>query len=118
MPRSTREVFEDHLRRRSQGRLLADLEQDYAEDIVLLCEHEPMVGRQAVRESAERLRLQLPSGAFQYIDKRVHGEYAFLRWRAESDDTVLENGADSFVIRDGRIVMQSVYYTVHSRHTR
>lgn len=116
--RSTQEVFEDHLRRREQGQLLADLEQDYAEDVVLLREQGATVGREAVRESAERLCLQLPSGSFQYLEKLVHGEYAFLRWRGESDGTVLENGADSFVIRNGKIVMQSLYYTVHSRHSR
>lgn len=112
MMRSTREVLDDHLHRRASGRLREDLEKDYAENVVLLCEHEPLVGRDAVRESAERLRLQLPSGAFEYIATHVHGEYAFLRWRGESDDTVIENGADTFVIRDGRIVMQSIYYTV------
>ena len=113
MTRSTGQVFQDHLRRRAEGRLLEDLDEDYAEDVVLLCEHEPTIGRDAVRESAERLQLQLPRGSFQYVSRHVHGEYAFLRWRAESDDTVLENGADTFVIRNGRIVMQSVYYTVH-----
>lgn len=113
MTRSTREVLDDHLRRRAEGRVQEDLEEDYADDVVLLCEHAPLVGREAVRESARRLRLQLPEGNFQYLSTHVEGEYAFLRWRAEGKDNVLENGADSFVIRDGRIVMQSIYYTVH-----
>ncbi len=118
MTRSTQAVFEDHLRRRETGRILEDLEADYAEDVVLLCEHPPAIGRDAVRASAERLHLQMPSGCFRYLHKHVHGDYAFLVWRGESDDIVLENGADSFVIRDGKIVMQSIYYTVHSRHRR
>lgn len=118
MTRSTREVFEDHLRRREAGQLLEDLEEDYAEDVVLLCEHDPKVGRDAIRESAERLLQQMPNGKYEYLAKHVYGEYAFLLWRGESDNAVLENGADSFVIRDGRIVMQSIYYTVHSRHRR
>lgn len=118
MIRSTSQVLDDHLRRRETGRLLDDLEQDYAEDVVLLCEHPPAIGRDAVRESAKRLHLQLPSGAFQYLHKHVEGEYAFLLWRGESEEHVIENGADSFVVRGGRIVMQSIYYTVHSRHRR
>lgn len=113
MTRTTHEVLEDHLRRRAEGRVEEDLAQDYADDVVLLCEHAPMVGREAVRESARRLKLQLPAGSFEYISRHVEGEYAFLRWSGKADGVRLENGADSFVIRDGLIVMQSIYYTVH-----
>lgn len=113
MPRSTREVLDDHLRRRAEGKLLEDLELDYADDVVLLCEYGVMRGRDAVRESADDLHLQMPSGCFRYLATEVEGEYAFLRWRGESPEVRLENGADSFVIRDGRIIMQSIYYTVN-----
>lgn len=118
MTRTTRQVLEDHLRRRAEGRLREDLDEDYAEDVVLLCEHKPLVGRDAVRESAARLQLQMPGGQFEFISLHVHGEYAFLRWRGESRDVRLENGADTFVVRGGRIVMQSVYYTVCEKARR
>lgn len=112
MPRSTRAVLDDHLRRRAEGKILEDLELDYADDVVLLCEYGVMRGRDAVRESAAKLHLQMPSGCFRYLATEVEGEYAFLRWRGESSEVRLENGADSFVIRGGRIVMQSIYYSV------
>lgn len=114
MSRSTREVFEDHLRRRAAGELKADLTQNYADDIVLLCDFAVLRGRDAVRESAARLRLQIEGGRYEYIACHVEGEYAFLKWRADAPDACIENGADSFVIRDGRIVMQSISYTVDS----
>jgi hypothetical protein len=38
MMRPADEVFEDHLRFRSQGDLETDLERNYADDVVVLCE--------------------------------------------------------------------------------
>lgn len=110
MARSTREVFEDHLRLRSQGRVEDDLARNYAENVTLLCEFGPMTGRRAVRKSARRLGLQLPEAEFEFPTKAVEGEYAFLVWTARSRDFEVEHGADSFVIRDGRIVMQTIFY--------
>lgn len=43
MPCFTHEVFEDHLRRRACGQLLEDIEEDYAEDVVILSEHPPIL---------------------------------------------------------------------------
>lgn len=66
----------------------------------------------SVRQSADRLALQLKEAVFEYLTHYVAGEYAFLRWRATSPNCRIEDGANSFVIREGRIVMQSVYYRI------
>ena len=105
--RLTAEVFEDHLRRRKNGEIDQDLEQNYAPGVILLCEHRSFRGCDAVRRSAQDLATQLPDGKFEYI---VEGEYAYVQWRADSAKNRVENGADTFVIRRGRIVMQSIYY--------
>lgn len=108
--RATAEVLEDHLRLRRCGDLDADLARNYAEDVVLLCEIGTFLGREAVRRSAQRLGLQLPGAEFTFPSKLVSGEYAFLVWKASSARCVVEHGVDSFVIRDGRIVLQTVFY--------
>jgi hypothetical protein len=108
--RSTADVFEDHLRCRQKGEIEKDLEQNYSPDVVFLCEHGSFRGRDAVRKSAEELATQLPDGQFQYIAQVVEEEYAYVQWRAYSAMSRVENGADTFAIRGGRIVMQSVYY--------
>jgi hypothetical protein len=110
MARSTDEVLKDHLQRRAAGDLDGDLEHNYAPNVVLLCEHGPMQGREGVRKSAEELARQIPEASFEYPAKAVEGEYALLFWRAESAKARAEHGVDSFVIRDGRIVMQTVAY--------
>lgn len=113
--RSTAEVFDDHLERRTAGDLEGDLAHNYAPDVVLLCEHGPRTGRDSVRESAEQLAKQLPDASFEYLVKHVDREYALLFWRADSLKARANHGVDSFVIRDGRIVMQSVYYALEKK---
>jgi hypothetical protein len=108
--RTTQEVFESHLKRRTAWDLDGDLTENYAEDILLFCEHTVLIGREAVRASADRLMLQLPGAKFQFSTQLVKGDYAFLVWSAESDRFTVKDGVDSFVIRDGRIVMQSIFY--------
>jgi hypothetical protein len=108
--RSTRDVFEDHLQLRVQGDLETDLARNYSADIILICEFAVFRGRDAVRASADRLGLQLPGAHFEFTTREVADEYAFLVWKATSEKFRVEHGADSFAIRDGRIVMQTIYY--------
>lgn len=115
MIRSTLEVFEDHLRCRAEGELEKDLQRNYADDIILLSEKGILHGHNGVRQSAARLAKQLPPWEFEYLIQLAEGEYAFLKWRGESATHCIEHGADSFVIRHGRIVMQSVYYQCISK---
>jgi hypothetical protein len=110
MTRQAREALEDHLRLRSLGDLETDLERNYAADVIVLCELGALKGRAAIRRSACRLGLQLPDAEFQFPTRLVEGEHAFLVWTARSQRFEVEDGADSFVIRDGRIVAQTIFY--------
>ena len=108
--RGAGEVFRNHLALRLAGCTAEDIRSNYAEDVVLLCFDGAYRGRKAVRESAKRLAEQLPNARFELTSEIVEGPYAFLLWRAEADGCDAVDGADSFVFRDGRIVMQSVFY--------
>lgn len=108
--RSPREVFESHLENRVRGRLDEDLAENYAEDVVLLTQNSQVRGTAAMRVSADRLAGQIPDAEFVFEAKKVEGPYAFLVWRASSPTHRVECGADSFLIRDGRIVMQTIHY--------
>lgn len=110
--RSTEEVFREHLRLRSIHDVDADVQRNYAPDVVLLCRYGVFIGVDEVRESAKRLHKQLPEARFEYLSCQTHGEYAFLEWCAESAACRVDDGADSYVIRDGRIVMQTIHYTL------
>ncbi len=110
--RSPSEVFLDHLNLRAQGRLEEDLERNYCDEVVLIHQFGAKHGRNGVRESAHRLQNQLQGGRYEYTTQVIEGDYAPLLWRACSEHARIDHGVDSFVIRDGRIVMQTVHYEV------
>lgn len=114
--RSTREVFEDHLRCREEERVEEDLRENYSPEVILMVESNILQGHDAIRHSAERLKLQLPNAKYEFKAKLVRDEYAFLIWRAWSDLYNIDDGADSFVIRDGKIIMQTIFYRLSSHH--
>lgn len=114
-PRPAHEVIADHLARRDAGDLEADLAANYRDDVVMLSEHGVETGFAGMRASAERLFASLGPSVFHYEQVLVEGRFGFLRWSAESATHRIRDGADSFVVEDGRIVMQSVHYTVEPR---
>lgn len=108
--RSVQQVFDDHLQLRLQGRLEEDLARNYASDVVLLTVNSNACGHDALRNSAKRLREQLPSAKFDLVKKQVRDRFALLIWRATSDRFDAADGADSFVIHDGLIRLQTIHY--------
>jgi hypothetical protein len=108
--RSTSEVFEDHLRLRVAGALEEDLRRNYADDVLLLTCNSVLRSRDGIRASARRLREQLPNATFHFTARQVADCYALLVWTADSDSCRVGCGADSFVIRNGKIRVQTVHY--------
>ena len=112
---STREVFEDHLHKAKLGSIEDDIAQNYATGVVVLSGRGVHHGHGGVRELARLLSEELPDGTFEYHTRLAEGEMAFLEWSGYSDTATVEDGADSFIIRDGKIVRQTIHYTVKSR---
>lgn len=112
--RSTREVFENHLEKRASGLVEEDIENNYAADVVLLTGLGVYHGHDGVRHAARTLHRYQPDATYTYRTKRVEGEVAFLEWNSQSPKGDVNDGADSFVIRDGKIIAQTIHYTVTS----
>ncbi len=110
--RRPREVFEDHLELAQKGELEKDLERNYAPDSVLLTNYGVFHGRKGMKEAAELLEKQLPGGNYNYKLKLCHEEICFLHWTGRSDLSVIPDGADSYLIKDGKIKVQTIYYSV------
>ncbi len=115
--RTAREVLEDHLCCRGRHAVEADIVRNYAEDVVLLTGQGIFRGHDGVRRSAALLHAWLPSAVYEYRTVLLEGEVAFLEWAASCAAAVVEDGADSFVIRGGRFVVQTIHYTVIPRRT-
>lgn len=117
MTRPARDVIQDHLDRRSRHDLEGDLDHNYAEDIVVLSKDGVFHGKDGIRATAATLRKWLPDAEYSYSYDvvRVDGEFALLSWSAKADNgSGTCDGADSFVIRDGRIVAQTIHYDIRS----
>jgi hypothetical protein len=110
--RTTQEVFEDHLQKRLNGDLEADIQENFSPDVILLTGTGTFHGHRGVRQSAAELEKYLGGAKFAYTTKIVEGGYAFLEWRGRNGSKHVKDGADSFVIKDGKIVMQTIHYSV------
>jgi uncharacterized membrane protein YcaP (DUF421 family) len=110
--RAPRTVLEDHLRRRQEGDLEGDLAANYDPDVVLLSAEGVRRGHEGVRALADVLHSYVPSGSYDYHDLHACDSFGLLTWSADRGGTVLHDGADAFVVRDGRIVAQTTHYTV------
>ena len=113
--RSSQDVFEDHLKLAKQGKLEEDLARNNAHDIVLLTNYGTFYGHAGVREAAKLLGKQLPGGSYTYHLKLCHENICFLQWSGDSEQTNIPDGADSFLIENGKIKVQTIYYSVHAK---
>lgn len=114
MNRSSSEILNDHLARADRGDIEGDIAANFAPDCVLLTTYGRFEGHSGVRDAAALLATQVPEARFRYVQRTAYGELAFLEWTACGDGAVVRDGADSFLIRDGRIRVMTIHYTVQT----
>lgn len=113
--RSTMEVLEDHLTLAQHGDVASDIVRNFAHDCVLLTSYGVFRGHEGVRAAAELLDEQVGRTRYIYRTQLWHRELAFLEWTADTERAWIDDGADSYWIRDGRIQVMTIHYTVHRR---
>lgn len=111
--RSAREVLDDHLALADAWDFETDLARNFSEDIVLLTGYGIFRGIEGVRAKVRLLEEHLPGGRWTYRTVMAEGEMGFLEWAAEAENGArVEDGADSYLIRGGRIRAMTIHYTV------
>lgn len=113
-PRTVKEVFDDHLQQAREGTVEDDFARNYAEDVLLLTGCGIYRGREGLMALTDLLMKQVPNPRFEYRTRLFERDVAFLEWSARGDGAEVHDGADSYVIRNGRIVAQTIHYTVTS----
>lgn len=100
---TTEEAVREHIRalRAEEWEAVVD---GYADDAVILIAPDPVVGKAAIHALFTGLPAGAGSGEVVIDHFLVEGEHALVVYRHAP-----QKGADSFVVRDGKIVMQSVY---------
>jgi len=106
--RSTKDVIDNHLKCFGAGDLEGILS-DYAPDAVLFTPEGLLRGVDAIRTLfvAMLAEFEKPGAAFSLKHLSVEGDHGYILWAAETADNVYEVGTDTFVVRDGRISVQS-----------
>ncbi|MFO1314956.1 MAG: nuclear transport factor 2 family protein [Burkholderiales bacterium] len=105
---TTSDVLDHHLK--SFGaRDLDGIMADFAPGAVLFTPDGPLRGTAAIRTLFVALLAEFskPGATFRLRHRTVDGDYAYIVWSAETADNVYELVTDTFVVRDGRIAVQS-----------
>ena len=105
---STKDIIDHHLSSFGARDLEAILS-DFAPNAVLFTSDGPLKGVDAIRPLFVGMLAEFrkPGATFSLKKMFVEGEYGFILWSAETAENVYELGTDTFVVRDGKIVVHS-----------
>jgi ketosteroid isomerase-like protein len=106
---STKDVLEHHLQCFASGDL-AGILSDYTAQSVLFTADGALKGPDAFKPLFEAMFAEFgkPGASFAMQTQLVDGDFAYILWTAETADNVYELGTDTFVVRGGKIVAQSL----------
>ncbi len=110
---STKDVLDRHMAAFLAGDLDATLA-DYADDAVMMSARGVLRGLDEIRANFERIfTTAFVPGQYTFVldVEHIDGEVAYVAWHSSSPNLNVPTGSDTFVIRDGKIVAQSV--TLH-----
>jgi hypothetical protein len=73
----------------------------------------PTISSTIVTDPDEFTMYQDPAYLSHY--RAIEGKMAFLEWAYEDDKVRVRDGADSYLIENGKIVAQTIHYTVEQK---
>lgn len=111
-PRTPEEVLDDHLATSLNANVEEDLRRNYADDVTVVSNWGGAHGHDGMRAMADLLRVQLPDCTFTYRLRLVDNGIDLLQWTAKSAAGTVRDGVDSYVIRDGLIHAQTIFYSL------
>ena len=104
----TEKVLDHHLKAFGDRDITAILA-DYTEDSVLLTPDGPIKGSEQLRPLFEAFFADFakPGAVFEMKQRIIDGEVAYIVWTAETADNHYELGTDTFIVKDGKIAVQT-----------
>lgn len=105
---STSDVLDRHLNSFFKYDVVGILA-DYSSDAVLFTPAGPLKGPAAIKPLFQSLVSEFakPGSAFTMQHRSVDGDHGYILWTAETADNSYEFATDTFVVRNGKIVVQS-----------
>ena len=106
--RSTTDIVDNHLKSFGEGDLNGILS-DYAPMAILFTPDGPLEGVDAIRPLFKKLLAEFakPGSSFKLKHQSIKGDYAYILWTAETADNNYDLVTDTFVVKDGKIIVQS-----------
>ena len=104
----TKDVVDHHLKSFGERDLNAILS-DYTTDAVLFTPEKLLRGIDEIGSLFKAMLAEFgkPGAAFALKQQSVEGDYAYILWTAETADNSYELGTDTFIVRKGKIAVQS-----------
>jgi ketosteroid isomerase-like protein len=108
MSANTSDVLAHHLNAFAQGNVDETLK-DYTDDSILMHPDGIVKGLAELGSFFSEIYKAFPPGNYSFEMRRqeVHGEVAYIVWKADTPSLDVPVGTDTFVIRDGKIVVQT-----------
>jgi hypothetical protein len=110
--RTSEEVINSHLLLRLQGKFEEDIKLNYSEGCIFLTGFGEFTGHEGMRQLVKKLESDIPNVKFDYKKTLIRDKIAFLEWTGRSDTCFIEDGADSYLVENGKITAQTIHYTV------
>lgn len=114
MPRSPQEVFSDHLAALAKRDVALILE-DFGEDAVVLIPEGSLQGLPGVEAFYAQAIEGMPDLEITVTSSVFGGDVLLARWTATSSTATVNDGVDTFVITDGKIRVQSSWFTIEPK---
>lgn len=103
---TTEQVVEHHMRAGNEQNV-AGVMHDYGADAILVAPDGVYKGKQAIRASYEKLASG-PKATITADRKVFEGEVGYVAWTMNAGQPGAVHGTDTFIVRHGKIVVQTV----------
>ena len=112
----TEAIVQHHIEAYGKGDL-DGVVSDFREDAVILYENRRIAGREAIRAFyADFMKNALPPATpVELKALQVDGDTAYMVWSAETDALSIKLASDTFVMKDGKILKQTLASYVEPR---
>jgi len=101
------QIVEHHMAA-GNSRNLDEIMRDYADDAILIAPDGVNKGKQAILAAFQQLMTQEPASVIIPTRKVFEGNVGYIVWTMNAGQPNVVHGSDTFIIRDGKIAVQTV----------
>ena len=113
-PRTPQQIFQHHAEALGAGDL-DGIMADYSDDAFFMTPAGVLRGKAGIRQAFTKLLSDVPRAKWNLKTQLYEKDILLLEWTADSANTKIDDGIDTFVFQDGFIRVQTVRYTLQKK---